>query len=85
MKKVTKPFENEEAVYYSDFSGKLLNWMESPCIEPPVKLIMEFNYGSKHDGSKLELDLDDDDAKLIVDFLKNKLSKESKKEKLNFI
>jgi hypothetical protein len=80
MKKVTKPSENEEAVYYSDFSGKLLNW-----VEPPVKLILDFNYGSKYDESKIELDLDDDDAKLILDFLKTKLLEESKKEKLNFI
>lgn len=81
MKKIIKPFVEEDVVYYSDFSGKIL----SETISPPVVLKMEFNYGSQHDGSKLELDLDDNDAKIILSFLKDKLQEESKKEKLNFI
>jgi hypothetical protein len=81
MKKITKPLEEEEAVYYSDFSGKIFD----NGFEPPVTLKMEFNYGSKYDGSKLELDLDDEDAILLLNFLKEKLQEESKKEKLIFI
>lgn len=80
MKKITKPLEQEEAVYYSDFSGKIFEG----GFEPPVKLKLEFNYGSKYDGSKLELDLDDDDATIIIDFLKKHLNEESK-EKLKLL
>lgn len=81
MKKITKLSQKEESVYYSDFSGKLID----NDFGSLVTLNMEFNYGSKYDGSKLELDLDDEDAMLILNFLKEKLQEESKKEKLNFI
>ena len=39
MKKVTKPAEKEEAVYYSDFSGKTFGEFF-----PHVEVNIEFNY-----------------------------------------
>jgi hypothetical protein len=81
MKKIIKPSQKSESVYYSDFSGKLFD----NNFGSPVTLKMKFNYGSKYDGSKLKLDLDDEDAILILNFLREKLQEESKKEKLNFI
>jgi hypothetical protein len=69
MKKIIKPQEPEEAVYYSDFSGKLLP--ESNVFGPPVILKIEYNYGSEQDGDSFELHLDDEDAKKILQFLKN--------------
>lgn len=72
MKKVIKPAESEESVYYSDFSGKLLN----PNYNPPVVLKMEFNYGSKCDGSSIELHLDDEDSDCVINFIKDKISKD---------
>lgn len=74
MKKTTKPAQKEEAVYYSDFSGKCFgDW------DPPIELIIYFNYGSKYDGSKLRFDLDDKDAEDILALLKSKLSSDTKK------
>jgi hypothetical protein len=55
VKKITKPAEKEEAVYYSDFSGKCFGEFNAP-----VQLKIEFNYGSIYDGSKFTFDLDDD-------------------------
>jgi hypothetical protein len=74
MKKTTKPAQQEEATYYSDFSGKCFGGMH-----PPVELILDFGYGSKYDGSKLRFDLDDDDVNDILALLKSKLSNDSKK------
>jgi hypothetical protein len=73
MKKVTKPAEREEAVYYSDFSGKCFG--ECP---PHVEMTLEFNYGSKYDGSKITFHLDDNDIDWILSMLKGKLTNESK-------
>ena len=74
MKKTTRPAQREEAVYYSDFSGKCFGEMP-----PPVELILDFGYGSKYDGSKLRFDLDDDDIEDILTLFKSKLSNDSKK------
>ena len=74
MKKITKPAEKEEAVYYSDFSGKCFG-----DFHPHIELIIDFNYGSKYDGSKLRFDLDDKDTEDILALLKSKLSNDSKK------
>lgn len=74
MKKTTKPAQKEEAVYYSDFSGKCFGEFH-----PPVELTIEFNYGSSYDGSKLKFDLDDKDMEDILALLKSKLSNDSKK------
>lgn len=75
MKKVIKPSEDEEAVYYSDFTGKPLN----DC-GPEAKLILDFSYGSKYDGSSFILHLSDEDAEEILSFLSFKLSDDCKKE-----
>jgi hypothetical protein len=72
MKKILKPSEHEEAVYYSDFSGKFLNETS------PIEIVIDFNYGSKYDGCKLELHLDDEDFDQLLSFLKTKLSEDFK-------
>ena len=81
MKKITKPAEREEAVYYSDFTGKVLN----EC-GPDITLKLDFHYGSKRDGANLELHLSDDDIAPFIDLIKSKISldlKEYLKKKLN--
>ena len=75
MKKITKPKQKEEAVYYSDFSGKCFGEYD-----PPVRLKLEFGYGSIYDGSNLVFDLDDLDISDILFILKEKLTKETKKD-----
>ncbi|MFZ9876479.1 MAG: hypothetical protein ACO3EY_05415 [Candidatus Nanopelagicales bacterium] len=75
MKKITKPAEREEAVFYSDFSGKTLG-----DLTPPVELKIEFNYGSERDGASLQLHLDDEDVKPIVELIKQKMSADRKKQ-----
>ena len=75
MKKVTTPESKEEAVYYSDFSGKLLGELE-----PPVVLTINFNYGSKMDGALLRLDLTDEEIEDIIDLIKNKLNTATREE-----
>jgi hypothetical protein len=72
MKKILKPSEHEESVYYSDFNGKLLNEV------PPVEITIDFNYGSKYDGCKLEMHLDDNEFDELLAFLKTKLSSDFK-------
>lgn len=74
MKKITKPAQKEEAVYYSDFSGKCFGEFY-----PPVELMIDFNYGSCHDGSKLRFALDDKDMEDVLALLKSKLSNDTKK------
>ena len=74
MKKTTRPAQREEAVYYSDFSGKCFGEFD-----PHVELTLDFGYGSKYDGSKLRFDLDDKDTEDILALLKSKLSNDSKK------
>jgi hypothetical protein len=73
MKKITKPAEREEAVYYSDFSGRCFGeW------HPPVEVKIEFNYGSGHDGSVINLHLTDDEVNLFLDVIKKKMSEDYK-------
>lgn len=72
MKKILKPAENEESIYYSDFNGKILNGF------PPVEICIDFNYGSKYDGCKLELHLDDGEFDELLNFLKTKLTPDFK-------
>jgi hypothetical protein len=73
MKKILKPSEREESIYYSDFNGKLLNEV------PPVEIGIDFNYGSKYDGCKLEIHLDDEEFDELLTFLKTKLSSDFKR------
>ena len=74
MKKTTRPAQREEAVYYSDFSGKCFGEFD-----PHVELRLDFGYGSKYDGGKLRFDLDDKDVEDILALLKSKLSNDTKK------
>jgi len=76
MKKIIKPHESEISVYYSDFSGKLLD----NNFDPPVKVNLEFGYGSDYDGLCMELHLDDKDSKKLLNFIKENLTEESRKE-----
>jgi hypothetical protein len=74
MKKILKPQEQEEVVYYSDFSGKLLQ--ASDTFGPPIEIKIFFNYGSKYDTENLELHLDDEDYILIKNLLKKYTTQE---------
>jgi hypothetical protein len=69
MKKITKPASKEEAVYYSDFSGKCFDQYEAPA-----EMSFSFNYGSKYDTSKVTLHLTDEEAEEVLNFIKQKLS-----------
>ena len=75
MKKIIKPAEREESVYYSDFSGK-------PLCEfgPDVEVKISCGYGSKYDGTDFILHVDDNDLEKIVDALKNWVSDDFKSE-----
>ena len=75
MKKVLKPAEPEEVVYYSDFSGKLLDHNMVP-----VTVTIECSYGSEYDGSRLELHLTDKGLNNLLVYIKDRLSKETKEE-----
>jgi hypothetical protein len=72
MKKVIVPKTYEQAVYYSDFTGKCFSML------PNVELTIEFNYGSKFDGTSLKLELSDEDIMPIIDLIKSKLSEDYK-------
>jgi hypothetical protein len=75
MKKVLKPAEPEEVVYYSDFSGKLL---EHNIV--PVTVKIECGYGSEYDGSSVELHLTDKGLNNLLVYLKDRLCQETKEE-----
>lgn len=75
MKKVLKPAEPEDSVYYSDFSGKLLDHNIVP-----VTVTIECGYGSEYDGSKVELHLTDRGLNNLLVYIKDRLSKETKEE-----
>ena len=81
MKKVLKPAQEEDSVYYSDFDGTLLG---SPEINyPPCEVTITFNYGSSYDGETITLHLSDKEAVLLREFLKDKLNSETKNELKN--
>ena len=75
MKKVLKPAEPEEVVYYSDFSGKLLEYNMVP-----VTVKIECGYGSEYDGSSAELHLTDKGLNSLLVYLKDRLCQETKEE-----
>jgi len=75
MKKVLKPSEPEEAVYYSDFSGKLF---DDNMVPATVKI--ECDYGSECDGERIELHLTDTELKHLLIYIKDRLCLESKEE-----
>jgi hypothetical protein len=73
MKKIIKPAEREEAVYYSDFSGKNLG-----KFAVPVELKISCGYESKYDGMDIAFHLDDDDLEKIITYLKENISDDFK-------
>jgi len=75
MKKIIKPQVREESVYYSDFSGKCFG--EYPA---PVELNISFLYGSKHDGAGIQIHLDDEELKPVLDIIKKHLSEDYKND-----
>lgn len=72
MKKILKPAEREEAIYYSDFSGKLF-----PSTVP-VTVKIECGYGSEYDGADVELHLSDTGLEKLLEFVRENLCPESK-------
>lgn len=75
MKKIIKPAEREESVFYSDFSGKNLGEFDSPV---DVKIIC--GYGSKYDGCDITLHLDDNDLQKLLTSIKTLISDDYKAE-----
>lgn len=77
MKKVIKPATNEISEYFCDFTGeKLIDYV-------PVQVKISFGYGSKYDGSFLQLHLCDSAGDELIDLLKNKLSASALRHLLN--
>lgn len=74
MKKILQPAEQEHAIYYSDFSGKLFEHFV------PVTVKIECDYGSEYDGARMEFHLSDKGLKKLLEFFKENLSSETKEE-----
>ena len=75
MKTIIKPAEREEAVYFSDISGKSFGEFAAP-----VELKLSFNYGSKHDGTEVNIDLDDEEVRPFLELLKKSVSEDFKQK-----
>jgi hypothetical protein len=73
MKKITKPAEREESVFYSDFSGKNLGECGAP-----VDLKIICGYESKYDGCDVTLHLDDKDLEKLLACIKSLISEDYK-------
>lgn len=75
MKKVLKDAEPEDAVYYSDFSGTLLDehWV-------PATIKIECDYGSEYDGARFEIHLTDQELSHLLVYIKDRLCQETKEE-----
>lgn len=72
MKKIIKPQINEESEYFCDFSGeKLVDYI-------PAEVKISCGYGSQYDGFSLNLDLSDAALEELLEFVKNKLSPQTK-------
>jgi hypothetical protein len=74
MKCITKPKQPEEAIYYSDFSGKLFKDFI------PVTVNVKCEYGSQYDGAHVEFHLSDKGLEHLLSFLKTHLCEETKAE-----
>jgi len=74
MKKIIKPKQNEESIYFSDFTGKPLGEYDS------VTLKIDCGYGSIYDGADVTLHLDDNDLSQLIKFLKTKVSEDFKNQ-----
>ena len=64
MKKILKPAEREEAIYFTDFKGKSCGEFDAP-----VELKMSFSYGSEYD----------EEARIVLDVIKQNISEDYKK------
>lgn len=73
MKKIFKPAEKEEALYYTDFKGY-------SCGEygPDVEVKINFNYGSQYDGDSINLHLNDEEVKVFLELIKKNISEDYK-------
>jgi len=76
MKKIIQPEQAEEAIYFSDFTGK--PFMDG--LPPPVKVKFNFNFGSAYDGASFSLDLSDEDTEGLISIIRQKLSEDAKKQ-----
>jgi hypothetical protein len=74
VKKILRPSEEEDALYYSDFSGQLID----PPFVPPCQITFNFNYGSDFDGEQIVVDLTNDESKQVLLYLKEHLTSETK-------
>ena len=74
MKKILRPFSKEEAVYYSDISGKCFDFHT-----PDVEVTVAFNYNSARDGDVFTLHFTDQEYKQLEEFLSKALLAETKK------
>jgi hypothetical protein len=82
MKKIIKPAEKAVCVYLSDFSGKVFGEFD-----PEVKIKIEFNYGSKYDGTEIELHMTDEESTSLLKHIKEELTedfKNAKKKELEY-
>jgi hypothetical protein len=77
MKKIIKPKQHEQALYFSDFTGQPF---DSNFGHAPVELILKFNYGSIYDQSEITLHLSDKDMSPILDLISSKLNSDYKKD-----
>jgi len=75
MKKILVPKQNEEAAYFSDFTGEPFG----DLVHPPVELTLNFNYGSRYDSSEITLHLSDKDIEPIFNIIQSKLNPDVKK------
>lgn len=74
MKQIKKQAQQEEADFYCDFTGeKIIDYI-------PVEVKIMFGHGSNHDGAALNLDLSDDAAEELLEFIKNKLTTQTKQK-----
>ena len=74
MKQILKPEEPEDAIYYSDFSGRLFKDFV------PVTVKIECGYGSVYDGGQVEFHLSDVGLEMLLDFFKKHICIEKKEE-----
>lgn len=78
MKNVLKPLSPEKAEYYSDVSETSFDEL------PPITVKWEFNYGSKLDGTAIEMHFTDEEFLFIYNSFKNILSK-NRVEKIDLL
>ncbi len=83
MKKIIRKAVKEVSEYRSDFSGK-----KFAHGIPPVRISLEFGYGSRHDCARLDLDVSETEALEVVEFLAKRLchaSRESFRKKIRSV